>query len=434
MTNSRAAEFTRLYLVMLFALIVGLLAGRLVFVMLLAATAYASWQLWQLFRFERWLKSKKKGEAPEIKGLWGEIYYQVQRLIERNRRSKKRLASYLNRYEESTAALPDGVIVLYSDSTIEWFNETASRMLDLRSTLDVGQRIDNLIRHPDFVSYLGKGDYREPVQIPAPDDESKVFVIHIVPYADERRLMVVRDVTRMYRLEQIRRDFVANVSHELGTPLTVISGYLESLQERSDDVDKNIMEAVQQMSHQTHRMQYIVNDLLLLSRLESEAGTKMENVPIASLIRDVAGDYEHELGAKSQRLELSIDDDLCVHGNEQELYSAFSNLLSNAVKYTDDNGTIQLVWRRRLNGACFSVTDTGPGIPAQHISRLTERFYRVDVGRSRASGGTGLGLAIVKHVLSHHQAELRIESQFGKGSTFSCLFPYESVVSCREIR
>ena len=432
MTDPQAAEARRLFIIILSALLLGLLTGRVFISMLTIVSAYAVWHLWQLFRFERWLKSKKKAEAPEIAGLWGEIYYEVQRLIERNRRSKKRLASYLNRYEESTAALPDGVIVLRSDSTIEWFNETASRQLDLRFPTDIGQRVDNLIRHPDFVSFLDRGDYEEPVQIPAPDDESRMFVIHIVPYAHEQRLMVVRDITRMYRLEQIRRDFVANVSHELGTPLTVISGYLESLQERNGDSVNGAIEALQQMRHQTDRMQNIVKDLLLLSRLESETSIKMNKIRIASLIRDIVNDFDQEITAKHQRLQLDINDNLCIYGNEQELYSAFSNLLSNAVKYNDNNSDIKISWQRHDNGARFSISDSGPGIASQHIPRLTERFYRVDVGRSRARGGTGLGLAIVKHVLGHHHADLKIDSEIGKGSTFSCQFTAESIVACPE--
>jgi len=357
----------------------GALAGATAWGLFAAALVFALWQLRHLARFERWLAERPKGYPAAPPGLWEEVYSHVHRLQQRHKKRKKKLAALLNRFQESTAAMPDR-----------------------------GQRIHNLLRSPEFTAYISGSDYHTPLLMPSPATPGVTLAVHVVPYGKDQRLLIARDVTRMQRLERIRRDFVTNVSHELRTPLTVIRGYLESLREDPT------------MAQQAQRMQNIVEDLLLLSRLET-ARPQDDPSPVAvpGMLRALLEDARLLARDKDHHLTLTCDEDLHLRGNEKELYSAFSNLVFNAVKYTPAGG------HRDDEGVKFQVSDDGIGIPPQAIPRLTERFYRVDVGRSRESGGTGLGLAIVKHVLKRHDARLAVESEPGRGSTFTCIFPPE---------
>jgi two-component system phosphate regulon sensor histidine kinase PhoR len=266
--------------------------------------------------------------------------------------------------------------------------------------------------------------------MPSPVNEDITLRVRVIPYAKNRRLLVARDVTRIQRLERTRQDFVANVSHELRSPLTVVSGYLETLLD-ADDFDAELTGQLQSMRSQTDRMNRIVNDLMLLSRLESEEPqADREKVLLGPLIDSIV-DHARELSAGNQHvIEVDVDVSLCIMGHEPELYSAFSNLVFNAIRYTPAGGRIMIRWQERNNELVFSVEDSGVGIAAHHIPRLTERFYRVDTGRSRATGGTGLGLAIVKHVLLRHEGRLEIDSEVGRGSTFACHFPVGRKVEC----
>ena len=428
MIKQMVTEFWRLFFTLLLGLMFGMLVGAPGLWMLLAALGFFIWHAYQLFRFGRWLSRSKKKVIPDVGGIWGELYYQIQRLRERNKKSKKRLANYLARFQESTAALPDSVIVLREDITIEWFNDSARKLLNLHRSKDTGQRIDNLIRYPEFIKYLNGGDYSEPLQLRSPLHDEQVLQLYIVPYGVNQRLVVVRDITHLNRLEQMRRDFVANVSHELGTPLTVISGYLETLINDAGAGSLGIAEqnALQEAQSQVDRMKHIVSDLLLLSRLEaSENASRREQINVSAMVEELSRQI-HGLIGFDHRIKLHIQEDLHLKGSEHEIYSAFTNLLTNAVKYTPANGQIDISWSIKANGeAVFEVKDTGVGIARQFLPRLTERFFRVDEGRSRGQGGTGLGLAIVKHVLHRHQARLEIDSELGKGSCFRCIFPAE---------
>ncbi len=407
----------------------GALLGATGWGLFAATLGFALWQLHHAKRFERWLAERPKGYPKAPPGLWEEIYSHIHRLQQQHKKRKRKLAALLNRFQESTAAMPDATVVLDALGRIEWFNRAAVRLLGLRQPQDRGQRIHNLLRSPEFTRYLLAGDYDTPLLFTSPAHPGTTLAIHIIPYGNKQRLLIARDVTRLQRLERIRRDFVTNVSHELRTPLTVIRGYLESLQQ-DEDCRESCGRALDTMAQQAQRMQNIVEDLLLLSRLET-ASTSDHDRPVAvpTLLKTLHEDAQLLAKEAGHRVTLECDEALWLRGNEKELYSAFSNLVTNAIKYTPEPGEIHIRWFHDAEGAKFEVRDNGIGIPAQEIPRITERFYRVDVGRSREAGGTGLGLAIVKHVLKRHGARLTVESTPGQGSTFTCIFPPERIVS-----
>lgn len=428
------SELWRLAGLLALALPAGLLTGHVLLLVGLAAAGYAAWHLWNVYRLENWLRYGKKVEVPDAPGIWGEVFYQLHRLQQRNRKRKRKLTVMLQRFQESTKAMPDATVVLDSQQRIEWFNRAAAELLGLKPQQDIGQYVTNLLRHPDFTEYLRAGNKSpEPpeslsVKIASPLNPQRLLRIHLVPYAKNRLLLIARDITQLQRLEQVRRDFVANVSHELRTPLTVISGFLETLRDAQEPGTQHWQRPLALMAQQTARMQNIVNDLLLLSKLESDTSISPPlPVPVPRLLKNIYEEAKLLSGEQAHQFSLTLDEDLYLLGQEEELRSAFSNLVINAVRYTPAAGHISLRWYADRQGAHFAVTDTGEGIAEQHIPRLTERFYRVDVGRSRNQGGTGLGLAITRHVLNRHHGQLRIDSRLGKGSTFCCDFPPSSI-------
>jgi two-component system phosphate regulon sensor histidine kinase PhoR len=409
-------------------LVLGLLTDHVAAGLLLATSVFLARQLRNLYRLDQWLRSRAISEPEEIGGVWEEIFHGVYQMQRRNRGNKRRLANLLNRFRDATAAMPDGTVVFKESGEIEWFNSAASRLLNLHGR-DIGQRIDNLFRHPDFLAYLSGGNYTQPLVLQSPEDKQVMLLIHVVPYGDHQRLLIARDITRIMRLEQVRRDFVANVSHELRTPLTVVMGFLETMADADDLDPRQWKRSIDLMRAQTTRMQLIVEQLLLLSRLETEpSNPRREAVAIPAMLAAIREEATVLSGDKRQMITLECDNDVWLAGNGEELRSALSNLVFNAVQYTPAEGKISMRWSADAQGAHFSVSDTGIGIPAHHIPRLTERFYRVDAGRSREVGGTGLGLAIVKHVLQRHDATLHIESVVNEGSTFRCDFPPALVV------
>ena len=389
----------------------------------LALIVYLAWHLYNLYRLERWYYRRKKNQPPDAAGIWGEAFHHIYQLQRSNRQRKKRLATILSRFKESTAAMPDATVVLTEDDHIEWFNKAAKRYLGLQTKQDVGQRIDNLIRHSRFSEFLARGDFSEPLEMVSPLDDQRYFAFRVVPYGNKQKLLVVRDISRLKRLERMRSDFVANVSHELRTPLTVLSGYLENMAD--DDCSEGELwgKSLHQMQGQTQRMTRLVEDLLMLSRLEDEDKTAVRDpVAVPAILAALVEDAQMLSGERNHHISLEVDTSLWLRGSEKELSSALSNLVFNAVQYTPDKGHIALRWYRDGEDVCFEVKDDGIGIAAQHVNRLTERFYRIDAGRSREYGGTGLGLAIVKHVLDRHSARLEIESRPGVGSAFRCVF------------
>jgi two-component system, OmpR family, phosphate regulon sensor histidine kinase PhoR len=412
----------RLAGILLAGLCLGLLFGPIWLWLLGAACLYLGWQLLNLYRLDRWLRMRSQLDPPNIGGIWGDIIGQVVRLHRRKQFHKQRLVQLFRELRRSTAALPDGVIILSSQNEIVWFNRQAARLLGLRRPVDIGLRIDNLIRSPEFVHYLHGDDFALPLIIRPPVQLDLYLALQLVPYGAGQSLLLARDVTRQMRLEAMRKDFVANASHELRTPLTVISGYLDTLADDSS-IDAAWAGPIRDMRAQARRMNAIITDLLELSRLEStdgEAPREPIDVPrmLERLHRDALAKNDRP---RQVLLELESADGL--YGAAHEIESAFTNVLVNALKYTLPDGTVRIRWRTDDDGAYFSVIDTGIGIPAEHIPRLTERFYRVDAGRSRGEGGSGLGLAIVKHALQRHGGWLDVESTEGKGSTFTCHFP-----------
>ncbi len=377
-----------------------------------------------LYALRLWVESPKKKELPEAGGIWGEVFESLLDMQRSNRKRKKKLASIVAEFQASTAALPDGAVVLGSGGEIAWFNTAAQALLGLRGKIDVGIRIPNLIRHPSFTEYVTDGEYLGEVEVPSPVNPKIRISLRIIPYGKGQRLMIVRDVSEIRRLETARRDFVANASHELRTPLTVLRGYLDMIEPESQGEGPLATWAapLKEMRQQAARMELLIKDMLKLARLESEIETQQAQIDVPTCIRR-AVEEARALSAGRHQFEVEIETELYLYGRETEAQSIFSNLISNAVRYSPDGGTLEIKWWPDDEGAHFSVKDCGIGIAEEDLPRLTERFYRVDIGRSRASGGTGLGLSIVKHALQRHEGSLDIESVYGQGSTFTCHFP-----------
>jgi two-component system phosphate regulon sensor histidine kinase PhoR len=428
--NWRGALVRRLLLLIGACLLLGLITGAYAWALAAGLAAYLGWTLNHLLRLHKWLDEHKPGEQPpESAGLWGEVFDKIYHLQRRNQRARERLQAVIDRVQESTAALNDAVIMLDNKGNLEWWNRAAETLLGLKTPQDSSQPITNLLRDPRFIDYFERGSYLEPLELPSPLNERRRLQFHITQYGNGEHLMLVRDITRLFQLEQMRKDFVANVSHELRTPLTVIAGYLETLLDNVEDVNPRWLRALQQMQQQGGRMQNLLNDLLLLAKLEA-TDYPSDNQPVAIdlLLLSIRSDAQALSGERMHRISLEADPHLRLKGSEAELRSAFSNLVFNAVKYTPNEGEIRIRWWGDEQGAHLSVQDSGLGIEAKHLPRLTERFYRVDSSRASNTGGTGLGLAIVKHVLLRHRAHLEIASKLGQGSAFTCHFPNTQVV------
>ncbi len=406
----------------------GWLEGKTTLFVLVFLLAYLIRHLYYCVHLLAWLRNQFN-ELPDGNGIWSEIFHHHRLLKRRHRRRKRRLAKILKRFQQATSALPDATVVLTKEFTIEWFNKAAARLLGLGKR-DTGLRIDNLIRSPQFVEYLEKRRFSRPLTLTAPKNERIQLEIRIVSYASDRYLLVARDITQLHLLERQRRDFVAHVSHELRTPLTVLKGYLETLTDSSDAVTSAYQPMLMHMDEQILRLQYLVDDLLYLSRLETtqEHPGRHRPVDIAALVQDICKEATH-VQERHASLEVKVAPNAKLLGNEQELRSAFTNLIVNAIKYTPETGRIKIRWQADASGGRLEVSDTGRGIPAEHLLRVTERFYRVPGSDSTNPTGTGLGLAIVKHVLNRHDGQLEIQSQVGQGSMFRCRFPPERVVT-----
>jgi two-component system phosphate regulon sensor histidine kinase PhoR len=372
-----------------------------------------------------WLDKPKRMSLPDPSGTWGEVFDALIDLQKRNRKRKRRLAEIVAEFQASTEALPDGAVVLGPRGEIGWFNKAAQALLGLRLPQDLGLRLQNLVRKTTFTDYFAKGDFSGEIEATSPINPEITLSYRVIPYGNGQRLLIVRDVSELKRLEIARRDFVANASHELRTPLTVLRGYVDMMEmdARTDGPLKTWHRPLSEMRSQVVRMEALVNDLLKLARLESEIiHTRQDMVDVPqqlAQLREEALAMSHGQHA----IRFDVDPTLCLFGRDSEIYSVFANLVTNAIQYTAPGGIIDVRWTGDEQGAHFAVADTGIGIDARDVPRLTERFYRVDVGRSRASGGTGLGLSIVQQALSHHEGRLQIDSEPGVGSTFTCHFP-----------
>ena len=396
----------------------GLTAGLLI---------YLVWTLVQARRLYFWLHQPgARIDAPQSVGLWGDMFDGLHRLHQTHLKQEDRLIARLNRVKESTNAMHDGVVMTDSSGAMEWWNGSAEHLLGFKQSSDQGQYIQNLIRNPTFKAYFDARQYREPLEINSPSRPHIRLQMQFSLFGDDDRLIVAKDVTRLYHLEQMSRDFVGNVSHEMRTPLTVISGYLETLVDHAQELPPKWRRAINTMLQQSSRMEALITGLILLSKIETGEQTLNDSVTnVNHMIRQICHDAEVLSGEEGHDFRISISDRHWVKGDESQLRSAFSNLIFNAVKYTPAGGTITVNWKTDREGGHLSVRDTGIGIDPVHIPRLTERFYRADPSRHQKTGGTGLGLAIVKHVLINHDGKLDIRSHIGEGSEFICHFPGE---------
>ena len=393
-----------------------------------ALVALLAHHLRQLTRLRRWVSGPATESVPESAGIWGMLFTQLHRRQRREIRQRRRFARLLARSQQAGRALPYGVTILDAQRHIVWCNGSAEAHFAISMESDSRQPITNLVRQPEFVNYINGADFFEPLQLATKRPEELILSIQMVPYVESHHLLLSRDVTQAYRLRIMRRDFVANVSHELRTPLTVLVGFLETVRELKLDASRT-RDYLNLMAEQGHRMQRILEDLLTLSTLESAPQPPGgERIDMAALLAQVRSEAE-SLSAGRHTISFEAEGGIDLTGNGGEIASAFGNLANNAVRYTPSGGSIRIQWRAASDGAQFSVTDSGIGIDAEHIPRLTERFYRVDRSRSRETGGTGLGLAIAKHALARHQATLEIESEPGKGSCFSARFPKSRVMA-----
>ncbi|MHB9838275.1 phosphate regulon sensor histidine kinase PhoR [Paraburkholderia terrae] len=374
-------------------------------------------------RLWRLLDAPVYGEVPSAPGIWGEIYYRLHKLAKRWHAQVRQVEQQHSRFIQAIQASPNGVAMLDDHDQIEWCNAISEEHFGLDAKRDLRQHITHLVRHPDFVRYLNSHHYEEMLIMRGMGDKRQnVISVQVFPYGENRKLVLSQDITELERTDAMRRDFVANVSHELKTPLTVLSGFLETMRELPLDESERVR-YLDLMMQQAQRMQHIVSDLLVLATLEGDnKPPSSQIVDMRAVVRHLQDDAQSLSGGR-HRIAFDADEALTVTGVETEILSAFGNLVTNAIRYTPDGGSINVSWHAQGGQATFAVIDSGLGIPAADIPRLTERFYRVDRSRSRDTGGTGLGLAIVKHVLQRHDAQLEVKSEEGRGSTFTVRFP-----------
>jgi two-component system phosphate regulon sensor histidine kinase PhoR len=407
------------------ALLAGWLTGHFALAVGSGLLAYLLWHVSQVLRLYAWLQ-QPRDDVPESHGIWAEIFDSIRALNQQNRQQETRYKSMIAEFQSLTNALPDATLVIDAQDNIAWCNDTSRMLLGLKVPEDMGQAVTNLLRDPDFAEWLSSGKRAgSTLEMPSPVSDNRWLHVTAVPFQQEQWLIVLRDITDIHNVEQIRRDFVANISHELRTPVTVLLGYLEMLQNHSA---REVSEAVRRMHGQAVQMKSLLDDLLELSRLQSDEIQGEERETDIPAMLEQLKEQAEEISQGQHTLIFEVDPQLWLSGVGADLQSAFRNLIINAIRYTPESGTITVSWRDSPEGAVFSVKDTGIGIPKRDLPRLTERFYRVGSDRARRSGGTGLGLAIVKHVLNAHKAKLVIRSELGEGSEFSCIFPRERSV------
>ena len=422
LSGSWRAELRKLLAVLAASAVLGWATGLTIHMLCLGLALVTGFWLFQLWRMRRWLEQPDQA-PPESSGIWGLVYDTIYGLQRENRDARGRLQSTVDYLRSSFASMRDGVVILTQSGAIEWCNAAAGGLLGLQYPRDRGQPLLNLLRWPAFHDYFLAGDFQQPLQIPSPSNPRQILQVDITTFAGGDFLLFVRDVTRVVQMEQMRRDFVGNVSHELRTPLTVFKGYLDSLGLSPVIAEEpRLGRALEQMDSQVVRMETLLSDLLWLSRIESvREERETVAVDIAGMLEELREELKSSHPDRLLVLELETRD--TVLGDYRELRSAVSNLVINAIKYSDNHEPVVARWEREEDALVLSVVDRGIGIEEQHLTRLTERFYRVDESRSAATGGTGLGLAIVKHVAASHRAELLIESEPGRGSCFRLLFP-----------
>lgn len=390
--------------------------------------AYLAIQVSGLFELQSWLKKPALEEIPEGSSLWEDVFNALLKYERSNNLKKSELNAALERFNTVANAIPDGLVILSATNEIEWCTANAESQLGLDLTVDKNLPIVNLVRNSNFIAYLYNEIYDEPFKLKDSRNTEAILEIWLIQLGSKQKLLISRDITQLEKVDAMRRDFIANVSHELRTPLTVVGGFIETLSDMEGAVPENLRGYFDMMQDQTTRMRRLIEDLLTLSHIESNTQPPEDNpIDMSSLVNMLLNDAK-ALSLGKHKITAHTAVGLNLSGAVDELQSALGNLVSNAVRYTPQGGEIHITWQLHNKQAVFSVTDNGIGIEQQHIARLTERFYRVDRGRSRETGGTGLGLSIVKHILTRHQAKLEIKSEMGAGSTFSAIFPEERVL------
>lgn len=407
-------------LIILGLALVGYVSNLLQITLLSVLSTLVIYWGWQIYRLEKWLDDS--GAAPpEARGIWGRLFDHIYRLQRQSKETQGRLKSSVNYLQDSLKQLRDAAVIIDQRGNISWVNDSAETLLGIEVPGDVGRPLVSLMRAPNFSDYLTAGDYNSPLRLPPTPEQDRCLQIEVTTFGGGDRLIFIKNVTEQYKLEVMRRDFVGNVSHELRTPLTVLKGYVETLQALDPNIVDPIARPLAQMDMQVVRMEILLKDLLWLSRIESiENSDKTASVDMRELTVELVEDLRAAWPERPIHLEHDFEG--LVLGDPMELHSAVSNLVVNALKYSDPESEILIEWKMEEGHPTLNVLDRGEGIDPVHIPRLTERFYRVDQSRSQKTGGTGLGLAIVKHVALAHNAELKIESELGKGSRFSLVF------------
>lgn len=390
-----------------------------------------------LHQLQTWFKNPDLKNLPEGSGVWEGLFSTLLKYERNNIDNQHQLNAALERFNLTANAIPDGLVLLNPNNEIEWCTPNAEAQLGLDLRTDKNLPIINLVRDRLFIAHLHNEDFSEPFKLKSWRNPEVLYEIQLISLATKQKLLICRDMTQLEKVDAMRRDFIANVSHELRTPLTVVGGFLETLGDTEGAVPDNLKNYFIMMSEQTLRMRRIIEDLLTLSTIESNIDepddTEIDMSKLLNQIQKDAIGLSHSLYKTKHKIELDIDPQLNIIGAQSELQSAFTNLVSNAVRYTPKGGNIRITWSALNEQALFSVIDSGIGIEQRHIDRLTERFYRVDRGRSRETGGTGLGLSIVKHILIRHQARLEITSEVGVGSTFCVVFPKTRAVKRKSV-
>lgn len=402
------------------AFILAMFIGHLSWLLVISLLCALIWHAYNLLKLSKWLWLDKSILPPEGRGGWEPIFYGIRQTQQRNRKRRRELGDLIKRFRSGAESLPDAVVMMTNEGNIFWCNNLAQHLLGFRWPDDNGQNIFNLLRYPDFLHYFTNAHFDRPLTLSL--NNGSIVEFRVMPYSADQRLMVARDVTEKNTLENARRDFFANVSHELRTPLTVIQGYLEMMEDTTATKPSE-HKAIVTMQEQAKRMDTLVTQLLQLSRIESAPYIDLNKVVDVPNILMLLQQEAISLSQDQHHIIFDIDKQWLVRGNEEQLRSAMSNLVFNAINHTPEGATIKVSWQKVPQGMQFKVSDNGPGISAEHLTRLTERFYRVDKARSRHTGGTGLGLAIVKKSLQHHHSQLNIESKIGSGSTFSFILP-----------
>ena len=380
-----------------------------------------------IYKLSKWLDNPTLSKLPHGTGVWQYIFTKHYQILKEGKKSKKNLVSTLDQFTQAAEALMDGVIALNENNEIIWSNKRSRMMLNLNPKKDIGQPINYILRNTDLINYLEKENYEESIKINLDGSNTKTIEIKILMFGEKQKVMVAKDISQSIKIESNRKEFISNVSHELKTPLTVISGFIETLVSNNVQNEAN-NKILQIMSGQTSRMAKLVDDLLLLSNVESSLFQNRSEILSINVIINKIKKNISILDSKNHKIKYQIDKGLKVYGSKKEIESAFLNLITNAIRYTDKNGSIFINWKL-INGLpIFEVKDTGSGIEQKHLNRITERFYRVDPDRSRDTGGTGLGLSIVKNIIKQHGGELKITSDLGKGSSFKLIFNEDSIV------